>query len=56
MGYGNQKNQLRMNANINYVAPTLDYMCFPNEYLLCSSPVPGGNEGLIYEDWGNGGN
>lgn len=23
---------------------------------LCSSPVPGGNEGLIYEDWGNGGN
>lgn len=29
---------------------------FENSLLLCASPVPGGNEGLIYEDWGNGGN
>lgn len=45
-----------MNITVNYVAPALECESFSVEQILCSSPVPGGNEGLIYEDWGNGGN
>ena len=41
-----------------YITPEafIIQLSFDIDSLLCSSPVPGGNEGLIYEDWGNGGN
>ena len=39
-----------------YESPQACVVEMTQDALLCSSPVPGGNEGLIYEDWGNGGN
>lgn len=39
-----------------YVSPLANLVVMTQDDLLCSSPVPGGNEGLVYEDWGSGGN
>ena len=41
---------------IYYSAPDIYVVTAGDDGLLCGSPVPGGNEGLIYDDWGNGGN
>ena len=45
-----------MKRGIQYVTPDIFVMPVSGQDILCGSPVPGGNEGLIYEDWGNGGN
>lgn len=39
-----------------YVAPNAETASIDIDYIFCASPVPGGNEGLIYEDWGTNGN
>ncbi|MBQ2521653.1 MAG: hypothetical protein II537_03005 [Bacteroidales bacterium] len=45
-----------MKRMMQYNAPDIWVLPVSVEEILCQSPVPGGNEGLVYEDWGNGGN
>lgn len=45
-----------MKRMIEYIVPDIWVMPVAGLEVLCQSPVPGGNEGLVYEDWGNGGN
>jgi len=34
-----------------YIAPMSIAVPSEGQEVLCASPVPGGNEGLIYEEW-----
>lgn len=45
-----------MNVLTRYAAPEIFVVSVGVPEVLCESPVPGGNEGLVYEDWGSGGN
>ena len=45
-----------MNVLTRYAAPEIFVVSVGVPEVLCESPVPGGNESLVYEDWGNGGN
>lgn len=45
-----------MKQMIEYIVPDIWALPVCGLEVLCESPVPGGNEGLVYEDWGNGGN
>ena len=35
----------------DYVSPQLIMLPFEVEQVLCESPLPGGNEGIGFEDW-----
>ena len=43
----------RGSEKLVYKIPELCFVITGPDTLMCSSPVPGGNEGLVYEDWGN---
>ena len=34
-----------------YVAPTVESIPLVSENVLCESPLPGGNEGIGFENW-----
>lgn len=45
-----------MKRMMQYNAPDIWVLPMCGQEILCESPVPGGNESLVYEDWENGGN
>ena len=45
-----------MKRMMQYIAPEIFVVSVGVPEVLCESPVPGGNEDLVYEDWGSGGN
>lgn len=38
-------------AESEYIAPQASVLSFEVELVLCESPLPGGNEGIGYENW-----
>ena len=36
---------------LEYLQPRAEELSFSPEGMVCNSPLPGGNEGIGYEDW-----
>lgn len=36
---------------MEYLAPTAEIVLLQSETFICESPIPGGNEGVGFENW-----